>query len=139
MERETALEEALLTEENGKVSISDARGDDKENSGESSAQSPARPSVQECLAVPPKEMANVELDVYNMFYISDLWSQSFFYSIATLVTKMSLYIILIIDLMVDPDSYPFDRKNEGEEVKLIVMLAQLFLIPVAILIQEELR
>jgi len=73
-----------------------------------------------------------------MFYISDLWSQSFFYSIAVLVTKMTLYIILIIDLMTDANSYPFERKKEGTEVKLIVIIAQLFLLPVAIMVQEEL-
>ena len=76
--------------------------------------------------------------IWIKFYISDLWSQSFFYSIAVLVTKMTLYIILIIDLMTDANSYPFDRKKEGTEVKLIVIIAQLFLLPVAIMVQEEL-
>ena len=82
-------------------------------------------------------MANIELDVYNMFYISNLWSQPFFYSIAVLLTKMSLYIILAIDLQ-DANNYPFQQKKEGMQVKLIVMMAQFFLIPVAIMIQEEL-
>ena len=120
IERATVLAaEYMLDEDNGKIDR-------------------PRPSVQECLDVSEKEMANVELDVYNMFFISDLWSQSFFYSIATLVTKMSLYIVLIIDLLVD-DTYPFEQRKEGVEVENVVKAAQFFLIPVAILIQEELR
>ena len=74
-----------------------------------------------------------------MFYISDAWSQPFFYAICVLVMKMALYILLIVDLMIDPDAYPFERNTKEVEVKLIVKLAQLFLIPVAILVQEELR
>lgn len=98
----------------------------------------ARPTVQECLGVPEKEMtSNVELDVYNMFFISDLWSQPFFYSMAVFVTKMTLFIVLVIDLQ-DSATYPFESKKPGVEVKVIVMLAQFFLIPVAIVIQEEL-
>ena len=115
IERATVLAaEYMLDEDNGKI--------------DSSVLSrPRRPSVQECLDVSEKEMANVELDVYNMFFISDLWSQSFFYSIATLVTKMSLYIVLIIDLLVD-DTYPFEQRKEGVEVENVVKAAQFFLI-----------
>ena len=51
---------------------------------------------------------------------------------------MGLYIILIIDLLEYPETYPFDSKEPGVEVKLVVKLAQFFLIPVAIVIQEEL-
>jgi len=183
------MEEPLIGVEDGTVSMSttdETSGSDMLQSSSSSrtVKRAARPSVKQCLNA--TELADVELDVYNMvssscicesssyllyyhgkyyyiiltsciylchailtsciysvsiwikFYISDLWSQSFFYSIAVLVTKMTLYIILIIDLMTDANSYPFERKKEGTEVKLIVIIAQLFLLPVAIMVQEEL-
>ena len=152
MESPTTLEESLLSKaENGKVvrtndlQVTDADDsvtitDDSSGPSLLSTQSEkraSRPSVQECLGVPEKETTDLELDVYNMFYICTLWTQPFFYSLAVLVTKMALYIILIIDLF-DPESYPFDHKRQGGEIKTIVMLTQFFLLPVAIVIQEEL-
>lgn len=138
------LEEPLLAEEVGTVSTTndDDDGDRSDNGADDDAprarKRASRPTVKDCLGVPEKEFANIELDVYNMLFISDLWSQPFFYSIAVLITKMGLYIILIIDLLIHPESYPFDFKEPGVDVKLIVKLAQFFLIPVAIVIQEEL-
>ncbi|KAL9181998.1 hypothetical protein ACHAXT_012341, partial [Thalassiosira profunda] len=134
----SSLEESLLSssEEGGpsKAPVVDDIG-----ASARSAARAARPSVASCLALPEDETTGVELDVYNMFYISDAWSQPFFYAICVLVMKMALYILLIVDLLIDPDAYPFERNTKEVEVKLIVKLAQLFLIPVAILVQEELR
>ena len=138
----THTEPLLAAEEASKAATIDTTDDSTHDDDDAiqsarSAKRASRPSVQECLGVPKNEMANIELDVYNMFYISNLWSQPFFYSIAVLLTKMSLYIILAIDLQ-DANNYPFQQKKEGMQVKLIVMMAQFFLIPVAIMIQEEL-
>ena len=135
----THTELLLAAEEAASIDTTDDSTNDDDDAIQSarSAKRASRPSVQECLGVPKNEMANIELDVYNMFYISNLWSQPFFYSIAVLGTKMSLYIILAIDLQ-DANNYPFQQKKEGVQVKLIVMMAQFFLIPVAIMIQEEL-
>lgn len=147
MESSTALEESLLSKaENGKVVRTNDLPVTDDSSGSDdgvtllstqSEKRASRPSVLECLGVPEKETTDLELDVYNMFYICTLWTQPFFYSLAVLVTKMALYIILIIDLF-DPESYPFDHKKQGVEIKTIVMLTQFFLLPVAIVIQEEL-
>lgn len=146
MVRETidqaVLSEALLVEEGGNGDVKGDSDDGTANSTlppEGGGGGQSRPTVQECLGVPDNEMYHsVELDVYEMFYISDMWSQPFLYSMAVLATKMTLYVVLIVDLMTDPKSYPFDRKLPGLEVKPIVKLAQFFLIPVAIVIQEEL-
>ena len=58
----------------------------------------SRPTVKECLHTPDEEMYDLTLDVYNMFFLSDIGSQGFFYSFAVLFTKMSLYVLLLADL-----------------------------------------
>ncbi|KAL7529346.1 hypothetical protein ACHAWF_002943 [Thalassiosira exigua] len=102
---------------------------------EGEADRQAHPSVRECLAnVPDSEIADLTLDVYNMFFLSELRSQAFVYSIATLFTKMMLYALLLVDLE-ENKKFPFDS---NVHVVPVVKMAQLFLIPVAIVNQEEL-
>ncbi|KAL7464153.1 hypothetical protein ACHAXS_004486 [Conticribra weissflogii] len=95
----------------------------------------SRPSIRECLNLPDEELADLSLDVYNMFFLSDVPSQAFFYSIAVLITKMSLYFFLLLDLTLNKQ-FPFERNID---VNAVVKLAQLFLIPVSIMMQEELQ
>ena len=95
----------------------------------------SRPSVKECLQdTPDEEMYDLTLDVYNMFFLSDICSQAFIYSFATLFVKMALYVLIMVDLAYNKE-YPFDKKLE---VSTLVIIAQVFLIPVAIVTQEEL-
>ena len=95
----------------------------------------SRPSVKECLQdTPDEEMYDLTLDVYNMFFLSDICSQAFIYSFATLFVKMSLYILIMFDLGYNKE-FPFDK---ALEVSNLVIIAQVFLIPVAIVTQEEL-
>ena len=95
----------------------------------------SRPSVVECLStVPDYELADLTLDVYNMFFLSEMKSQAFVYSLAVLITKTALYALLTIDIAYNKQ-FPFEQNVEAD---LTVRLAQLFLIPVAIVNQEEL-
>ena len=95
----------------------------------------SRPSVKECLQdTPEEEMYDLTLDVYNMFFLSDICSQAFVYSFATLFVKMSLYILIMFDLGYNKE-FPFDK---ALVVSNLVIIAQVFLIPVAIVTQEEL-
>mmetsp|Transcript_20454 Transcript_20454/g.49170 ORF Transcript_20454/g.49170 Transcript_20454/m.49170 type:complete len:274 (-) Transcript_20454:405-1226(-) len=94
----------------------------------------SRPSVKDSLNVPDDELADLSLDVYNMFFLSNMGSQAFFYSLAVLITKMSLYILLIVDIKYN-QNFPWDLDTK---VAPVVKSAQLFLMPVAIVTQEEL-
>lgn len=71
----------------------------------------SRPSVKECLGetVPDEEMADLTLDVYNMFFLSDICSQGFVYSFATLFVKMALYILILVDLRHNK-TFPFQEQ-----------------------------
>ena len=71
----------------------------------------SRPSVKECLGetLPDEEMADLTLDVYNMFFLSDICSQGFIYSFATLFVKMALYILILVDLRHNK-TFPFQEQ-----------------------------
>lgn len=96
-----------------------------------------RPSVKECLNLPDEELADLELDVYNMFFLSDVMSQAFWYSLICLIVKMCLYSLLFVDLKHKFD-IPFINKEElsceAREQNIassVVRMAQFFLFPVA--------
>ena len=102
---------------------------------ERAAQRTRRCTVDECLALHPgTERAEMTLDVYNMLYLSDLWSQAFFYSLYITFTKTGLYVLLLCTF----------KKSliviiaKHADVDLSIQIAQLFLLPVAIVMQEEL-
>mmetsp|Transcript_8733 Transcript_8733/g.14261 ORF Transcript_8733/g.14261 Transcript_8733/m.14261 type:complete len:233 (+) Transcript_8733:68-766(+) len=95
----------------------------------------SRPSIGECLDnVPEEEMADMSLDVYNMFYLSDIGSQGFVYSVAVFIIKFALYVLLLLDLIYNKE-FPSQQTVEATP---IVRTTQLFLMPVAIVTQEEL-
>ena len=75
----------------------------------------SRPTVKECLHTPDEEMYDLTLDVYNMFFLSDIGSQGFFYSIAVLFTKVSLYVALLVDLR-DNKKFPFEQNVDASDV-----------------------
>lgn len=81
----------------------------------------SRPSVTECLGadVPEEEMADLALDVYNMFFLSNMNSQAFFYSLAVLIVKAALYFLLLIDLKYKKQ-FPFEQKIEASDVVKVV-------------------
>mmetsp|Transcript_4523 Transcript_4523/g.9925 ORF Transcript_4523/g.9925 Transcript_4523/m.9925 type:complete len:205 (-) Transcript_4523:367-981(-) len=93
-----------------------------------------RPTVSECLHVPKEEMADLPLDVYNMFFLSGIGSQGFYYSVAIFIIKISLYTLLLLDL-IDNKKFPSQQKVVASTR---VKVTQLFLMPVAIMMQEEL-
>ena len=75
----------------------------------------SRPTVKECLHTPDEEMYDLTLDVYNMFFLSDIGSQGFFYSFAVLFTKMSLYVLLLVDLKYNK-KFPFEENVDAADV-----------------------
>lgn len=95
----------------------------------------SRPSVKDCLNLPDEEMADLELDVYNMFFLSEVKSQGFWYAFITLTVKMSLYFVLLFDIVEKHDNLFF---KDGSGADATVKFAQIFLFPVAIVSQEEL-
>ena len=95
----------------------------------------SRPSVKDCLNLPDEEMADLELDVYNMFFLSEVKSQGFWYAFITLIIKMSLYFMLLFDIVEKHDNLFF---QSGSGADATVKFAQIFLFPVAIVSQEEL-
>ena len=75
----------------------------------------SRPTVKECLHTPDEEMYDLTLDVYNMFFLSNIGSQGFFYSFAVLFTKMSLYVLLLADLKHNK-KFPFEENVDAADV-----------------------
>ena len=67
-----------------------------------------------------------------MFYLADMWSQAFFYALFIVFTKFALYFLIGLDF-----------RNHRElawhvDVETPIIIAQLVLMPVAIVMQEEL-
>lgn len=101
--------------------------------GSSAPARESRATVDECIS--PRagaERADMSLDTYNMFYLADLWSQAFFYALFIFVTKFALYFLIMIDF-----------RNHRDilfhvDVETPIIIAQLVLMPVAIVMQEEL-
>lgn len=63
-------------------------------------------------------------------------SQAFFYSLACLIVKMSLYILITMDIA-NNQQFPLESRG-GITATTDVVISQFFLIPVAIVTQEEL-
>ena len=92
--------------------------------------SPAARTLTDESSRAEEKVVDMSLDTYNMFFLAKIGSQGFFYSLGIVIIKWSLYILLAYD-------YSTHHKlatNASNPVK----LAQLFLMPVAIVMQEEL-
>mmetsp|Transcript_29169 Transcript_29169/g.70374 ORF Transcript_29169/g.70374 Transcript_29169/m.70374 type:complete len:544 (+) Transcript_29169:258-1889(+) len=89
-------------------------------------------SLMDLLGLDDDEMAEIEDDVYNMFFLSEPCSSSYWFAIATFILKLGLIIIIAIDLFTEgifPDS---------SDVSFNVKLTQFLLLPVNVSVQEEL-
>lgn len=75
-------------------------------------------------------------DVYNMFFLSKNWSTPFFYTIYTVLTKFTMYAILLYWIYM-PDGFR-EKQLAREDAPAVVHAMQLLLIPVSIGITEEL-
>mmetsp|Transcript_32762 Transcript_32762/g.68663 ORF Transcript_32762/g.68663 Transcript_32762/m.68663 type:complete len:542 (-) Transcript_32762:170-1795(-) len=89
-------------------------------------------SLMDILGLDDDDMADVEDDVYNMFFLADFWDNSFWFAVLVFVLKLGLIIIIAVDLF-DTGVFP-DRGEVSREV----LVTQLLLLPVNVSVQEEL-
>jgi len=89
-------------------------------------------TLKEILNLEEDDMADIEDDVYNMFFLSETCSASFWFAIMVFVMKIVLMIIVIGHLF-DVEEVP-----TGSEVPLPVKVAQFILLFVNVSFQEEL-
>lgn len=98
---------------------------EKKNGGE-------KVTLKDLLGLGDDDVAEIEDDVYNMFFLSDACSQSFWFAILVWLLKLGLIIIIAIDLFT---TYSFPPSSE---VPFLVKMAQFLLLPVNVSVQEEL-
>jgi hypothetical protein len=68
-------------------------------------------------------------DVYNMFFLSNIGGQAFFYAAYVFFLKLTLYTFLVIDALDEESSEITDPK---------VLAAQFLMLPIAVAMQEDL-
>jgi len=128
---EAAIQQLFHTmdaDKNGFITREEVRSayvDRKTASGE-------KKSLMDILGLDDDDMADVEDDVYNMFFLASYWDNSFWFAIGVFVLKEALIIIIAIDLFINL-TFP-----DPDDVKGSVQLTQLLLLPVNISVQEEL-
>lgn len=87
-------------------------------------------SLQDMLGLDDEDVAPIEDDVYNMFFLS-LWSgQAFYFALLVFFLKLGLIIIIAIDL--------FKNKTFPGRPDPLILVAQFLLLPVNVSVQEEL-
>eukprot|EP00581_Thalassiosira_minuscula_P012352 CAMPEP_0183721112 /NCGR_PEP_ID=MMETSP0737-20130205/13512_1 /TAXON_ID=385413 /ORGANISM="Thalassiosira miniscula, Strain CCMP1093" /LENGTH=526 /DNA_ID=CAMNT_0025951083 /DNA_START=365 /DNA_END=1942 /DNA_ORIENTATION=- len=89
-------------------------------------------SLMDILGLDDDEMADIEDDVYNMFFLSDFGSSPFWFAVIVFIMKLGLIVIIAIDLLTN---YTFP---EPADVPPLVKTTQLLLLPVNVSVQEEL-
>jgi Ca2+-binding EF-hand superfamily protein len=89
-------------------------------------------SMADLLGVHDDDMAELCDDVYSMFFLADLFSQSFWYALAIFALKQTLIMMIAVDLFVNK-SFP-----DSSKVPSMVKSTQFFLMPVNFALQEEL-
>ena len=89
-------------------------------------------SLMDILGLEDDDMADIEDDVYNMFFLSSFGDHSFWFAIFVFILKLGLIIIIGIDLFQN-GVFP-----ESADVELLVKITQLLLLPVNVSVQEEL-
>ena len=85
------------------------------------------------LGLETDDMAELEDDVYNMFFLADTCSQGFWFAIIVWILKLSLILIIALDLF-DTGDFP----DQSTEVSGLVKTTQFLLMPVNVAVQEEL-
>jgi hypothetical protein len=82
----------------------------------------------------PTEYVSIHDDVYNMFFLSNIGGQAFFYTAYVFSLKISLFTFLALDVL--DSSIVTENKASGGEAK--VLAAQCLMLPVAVAMQEDL-
>eukprot|EP00584_Thalassiosira_punctigera_P017993 CAMPEP_0172569920 /NCGR_PEP_ID=MMETSP1067-20121228/125524_1 /TAXON_ID=265564 ORGANISM="Thalassiosira punctigera, Strain Tpunct2005C2" /NCGR_SAMPLE_ID=MMETSP1067 /ASSEMBLY_ACC=CAM_ASM_000444 /LENGTH=573 /DNA_ID=CAMNT_0013361873 /DNA_START=38 /DNA_END=1756 /DNA_ORIENTATION=- len=89
-------------------------------------------SLMDILGLDDDDMRDIEDDVYSMFFLSDYGSPSFWFALCVFVLKLSLVIIVALDLF-KTGIFP-----ESSDISMEVKLTQFLLLPVNVSVQEEL-
>jgi Ca2+-binding EF-hand superfamily protein len=89
-------------------------------------------SMGNLLGLQDDEMEELSNDVYSMFFLSDLFGQSFWYALAIFALKQTLIMMIAVDLYLNR-SFP-----DSADVPKMVIATQFFLMPVNFALQEEL-
>jgi hypothetical protein len=82
----------------------------------------------------PTEYVSIHDDVYNMFFLSNIGGQAFFYAAYVFALKLALFTLLALDVF--DSSILTENKASGGESKLLA--AQCLMLPVAVAMQEDL-
>jgi len=75
-------------------------------------------------------------DVYSMMFLAPYCSLAFLYALFTFGLKMSIYTLILVDLLSSGTSD--NPLNAPKNVSTLVRCAQFFMLPVAVAIQEDL-
>lgn len=89
-------------------------------------------SLADLLGVEDDEMAEIEDDVYSMYFLAPACSQAYWFALFIFVLKFGLIVIIAIDL------YSTGYFPSPDEVPGLVKLTQFLLLPVNVAVQEEL-
>ena len=80
--------------------------------------------------LPDREYVSIHDDVYNLFFLSSIGRDAFWYSVYVFGLKMALYTFLAMDAFKHAD---LDNKTE-----ITVLAAQFLMLPVAVAMQDDL-
>ena len=88
-------------------------------------------SLMDILGLDDDDMADIEDDVYSMFFLSDLCSSAYLFALLVWFLKLGLIIIIAIDL------YTVGEFPDKADVPPLVKTTQFLLLPVNVAVQEE--
>lgn len=83
------------------------------------------------LGLEDEDMEKLEEDVYNMFFLAEVGSQAYWFSLFVWLLKLGLIYIIAYDLYTTYEFPPADNPT-------IIRMTQLMLLPVNVAVQEEL-
>eukprot|EP00571_Detonula_confervacea_P001777 CAMPEP_0172315280 /NCGR_PEP_ID=MMETSP1058-20130122/24739_1 /TAXON_ID=83371 /ORGANISM="Detonula confervacea, Strain CCMP 353" /LENGTH=518 /DNA_ID=CAMNT_0013029335 /DNA_START=85 /DNA_END=1638 /DNA_ORIENTATION=+ len=89
-------------------------------------------NLMEILGLTDDDMAEIEDDVYSMFFLADSCSMSWWFAILVFILKLGLILIIAVDL------YTTGTFPESADVPMLVKTTQFLLLPVNVAVQEEL-
>jgi len=86
------------------------------------------------LGLEDEDMEKLEEDVYNMFFLAEVGSQAYWFSLSVWLLKLAFIYIIAYDLYTNPD-YEWPGP---EKATTISRITQFLLLPVNVAVQEEL-
>ena len=95
-------------------------------------------SLQELLGLEDDDMAEIEEDVYNMFFLSDSFSTAFWYAIMVWSLKLGLILMIAFDQYKKMNISGEPLFPDNADVPTNVRAAQFLLLPVNVAVQQEL-